>query len=323
MLFRPSSFVLRLIICIITIIPVLTACAGPSLPVPPPPTRDPSQPLAGHTHQHGEGGGAGGRLITVYGGSLKSSVATNPAELQANSPFTVTYTLHDVSGKPVEPGDLQVTHEKLMHLIVVSKDLQHFAHIHPIYVSEGRYSVADSLPIPGDYLLFNEFFTADGKMQLERNGITAAGSPSAGANATLTPTLGQPQQVDGLTMVLNANPQRIRRWSATTFTLSVSKDGNPVTTLEPFLGAPAHVVLISADTMQFAHTHGDVPGGAMSGDMTNMNMGSMAMPTPPTKFGPNLQFTHTFMQPGFYRLWVQFGYEGRVVTVGYNVQVSK
>jgi len=265
----------------------------------------------------------GGRLITVYGGPLKSSVATDPGELQANSPFTVTYTLQDGSGKPVEPGALLVTHEKLMHLIVVSKDLQHFAHIHPTYTGEGRYSVADRLPTSGEYLLFNEFFMADGKMQLERNAITAAGSPTANATAILTPTLGQPQQVDGLTMVLNANPQRIRRWSATTFTFSVSKDGSPVTTLEPFLGAPAHVVLISSDTMQFAHTHGDVPGGAMSGDMSNMNMGNMAMPTPPAKFGPNLQFTHTFMQPGFYRLWVQFGYEGRVVTVGYNVQVNK
>lgn len=322
MLLRPSSFVLRLVLAVALVL-LLMACTGPSLPVPPPPTRDPSQPLAGHNHQHGEGGGVEGRLITVYGGPLKSSVATDPGVLQANSPFTVTYTLQDGSGKPVEPGELQVTHEKLMHLIIVSKDLQHFSHIHPDHLGEGRYAVAESLPTAGDYLLFNEFFTADGKMQLERNAITAAGSPSAGAGATLTPNLGQPQQVDGLTTVLNAYPQRVRRWSATTFTLSVSKDGNPVSNLEPYLGAPAHVVLISADTMQFAHTHGDVPGGAMSGDMSNMNMGNMAMPTPPAHFGPNLQFTHTFMQPGFYRLWVQFGYEGRVVTVGYNVQVSK
>jgi hypothetical protein len=219
---------------------------------------------------------------------------------------------------------LQVTHDKLMHLIVVSKDLTEFAHIHPEHVGDGKYTATSNFPVAGDYLLFNEFFGSGGEMQLERNEMSVAGDRTSEVIPDRTQNLGQPQQVEGLTLVLNADPPKIRRRVSTHYTLSVSKQGRPVTTLEPYLGAPAHVVLISADTMQFAHTHADIPGGAMSGDMSSMNM-AMPMPTPApnSHFGPNLQFTHTFMQPGLYRLWVQFGYESRVITVGYNVQVNK
>lgn len=210
-----------------------------------------------------------------------------------------------------------------MHLIVVSKDLQQFAHIHPEYTDEGQYAVNYALPAAGDYIIFNEFYGADGKMQIERNTLSVGGSPTPTGELTLTPDIGQPKLVDGLTVLLTTSPQKVRRRGSTVFNLSVSKDGKPVTTLEPYLGAPAHIVMISSDTMQFAHTHGDAPGGTMAGDMGNTNMGNMVMPTPEPHYGPNLQFTHTFMQPGIYRVWVQFGYEGHVVTAGYTVQVNR
>jgi hypothetical protein len=303
---------------------IVAACDGPALTVPPPPTRDPSQPSISQNHQHGEGGGTGGRLITVYGGQLTSSVSTEPGVAQPGTPVAITYTLKDKSGTSVTPDRLQVTHDKLMHLIVVSKDLTEFAHIHPEYTGNGKYTATGNFPTAGDYLLFNEFFGSGGEMQLERNEISVAGDRASEVSPGLTPNLGQPQQVEGLTLMLNADSLKVRRRVPTHFTLSVSKEGSPVTTLEPYLGAPAHVVLISADTMQFAHTHADVPGGAMSGDMSSMNMAMpMATLAPDAHFGPNLQFTHTFMQPGLYGLWAQFGYEGHVITVGYNVQVNK
>jgi hypothetical protein len=52
-------------------------------------------------------------------------------------------------------------------------------------------------------------------------------------------------------------------------------------------------------------------------------MSGMSMPSPPARFGPTLSFAHTFMQPGLYRLWVQFGYQGKVITVGFNIEVYK
>ena len=175
----------------------------------------------------------------------------------------------------------------------------------------------------GKYILFNEFTTAQGATQIERHVVSTDGADGADSPATLTPDLGTPQRSAGLEAVLTTPMTKIRRRVPTPFFLDVMRDGQPASDLEPYLGAVCHVVIVSADTKQFAHTHGDLPGGAMSGDMSKMDMATMAMPTPPAKFGPRLEFTHTFMQPGPYRLWVQTSYKGEVATFGYNVMVEK
>jgi hypothetical protein len=210
-----------------------------------------------------------------------------------------------------------------MHLIVVSQDLRSFAHIHPEEAGAGRYSVTGALPQAGKYVLFDEFVTAEGVTQIERNVVATEGAESADNPARLTPDLGTTQESVGLDAVLTTPVNRVRRRVATPFFLDVTQKGKPVTDLQPFLGAACHVVIVSADTKQFAHTHGDLPGGAMSGDMGKMDMAAMPVPTPPAKFGPRLEFTHTFMQPGMYRLWIQVGHEGEVATFAYNVMVEK
>ena len=302
---------------------LLAGCSGSPLSIPPTPTTNPALGGPVINHQHGESsiGGMNARLITKYGGPVSVSLATQPEKPRPGVPLTVTYSMKDKAGAPLEPAKLLVTHEKLMHLIVVSRDLKEFAHIHPEPQGDGRYSVAGTLPVSGDYMLFNEFVTAEGVTQIERNEVTTEGaSPLPDSAAPLVPDLGTRQEVDGLTVYMTST-RKIRRRVPSTFTLAVWKDGKPATSLEPYLGAVCHVVLVSADTKQFAHTHGDVPGGSMAGSMQNMNM-AMPMPTPPAHFGPRMAFTHTFMQPGVYRVWIQFGYAGKVVTVPYNVQVD-
>ncbi|HEX8229962.1 MAG TPA: hypothetical protein VF826_11715 [Chloroflexia bacterium] len=302
---------------------LLAACSGPSMPIPPTPTANPSADAVVSNHHHGEGGGGGGlRLITKYGGPIDVSVEEQPSQPQPSQPFTITYTLKDGQGKAVEEHGLRLTHERLMHLILVSQDLTHFQHIHPLPEGEGRYSVASAVPGAGKYLLFNEFVTAEGVTQIERDPLDTTGS-SPDAQAQLTPDLGSMQRVGELETVLTTVSPKVRRRIPVTFNLDVTRDGQPVTELEPYLAAPCHIVIVSADTRQFAHTHGDVPGGPMSGDMSGMDMSQMDSMPVPDHFGPRLQFTHTFMQQGVYRIWFQFGYKGEVQTVAYNVRVDK
>jgi hypothetical protein len=277
-------------------------------------------------HQHGEVGpdGLNARLVTKYGGPVAVTLTTQPEAPVPGEPYAIAYTLKDKNGSPVTPDKLSAVHEHLMHLIVVSQDLNHFAHIHPQDAGAGRYSVTDTLSTADRYLLFNEFVTSDGVTQIERHEVDAAGAALPGVRASLSPGAMVPQGADGLTVNVTP-PPKTRRRVASTYMLTVSRDGRPVTSLEPYLGAACHVVAISENTTQFAHTHCDTPG--MGGTSSMGNMGSipmpMPMPTPPPNFGPNLQFTHTFMQPGPYRVWAQFGYEGRVVTVAFDVMVEK
>lgn len=302
---------------------LLAACSGPSLAIPPTPTADPSAAPVVSNHQHGEGGGGGGlRLITKYGGPIDASVEAQPAQPQPSQLFTITYTLKDGQGNGVEEPGLRVTHDRLMHLVMVSQDLTHFQHIHPLPVGEGHYSVSSAVPRAGKYLLFNEFVTAAGVTQVERDLLDTTGS-SPDTQAQLTPDLGSAQRIGELEAKLTSISTKVRRRIPMTFNLDVTRDGDPVTELEPYLAAPCHVVIISADTRQFAHTHGDVPGGPMSGDMSGMDMSQMSSVPVPDHFGPRVQFTHTFMQEGVYRIWLQFRYRGEVQTVAYNVKVDK
>ncbi len=298
------------------------AACGPTIAVPPTPTRDASAIMVAQNHLHGEGAAGGLRLFTKYGGPLTVAVGEQPAKPLPSQPFTITYSLKSSAGSPINQDGLKVTHQRLMHLILVSADLEYFSHIHPLPVGSGLYSVESLVPRPGTYLLFNEFVTALGVTQVERNLFSTTGAPPD-TSAELTPDLGVPHSVDGLRVVLTSNTVKLRRRAPVVFTLEVSKDGEPVTEMEPFLGAPCHVAIISADTKQFTHTHGDVPGGAMSPVMAGMDMSKVGDMPVPAYFGPKLQFTHTFAQPGLYRVWVQFGYRGAVETAAYNMQVEK
>lgn len=301
---------------------LLAGCAGP-LAVPPTPTPNPSAVITTMNHQHGEGGPGNLRLITRYGGPVASTLTTTPANPALNQPFSIDYLFKDAAGLPITADKLAITHEKLMHLILVSQDLQTFQHLHPVDKGNGLYDVETSIPVTSKYILYNEFVTAEGVTQIERNVFASQGAENSDTPAVLTQTLNTPVAWNDLQGTLTTTSPRIRRRLPVAFFLNVNtKDGQPVTDMEPWLGAACHVVIVSADTMQFAHTHGDIPGGAMSGDMSNMNM-SMPMSAPPAKFGPRVEFTHTFAQPGMYRVWVQFTYKGEIATFGFNVNVEK
>ena len=313
----------RRILAWISLIPLLVACSGPSIPVPPPPTPEPVARRSLSTHTHGQIAANSLPLMTIYGGATRVSTNVQPPDPVPMSPFTVTYTLRSEAGEPVTADRLQLAHERLMHMFIVSEDLNSFSHIHPNDEGDGRYSVSSSVSSPGRYVMFNTFVDAGGKLQVERDPFTTAGAGMGGAPATLTPDLGVAKMADGLEITMDSDRKALRRVPIS-FSISVREGGQPVTDMQPYLGAVFHAVIISADTRQFAHTHGDVAGGLMAGDKGGMVMGGgMAMPTPPPRFGPDLEFTHTFMQPGLYRIWVQLQRKGQIYTVSYDVQVSK
>ena len=54
---------------------------------------------------------------------------SEPAQIVAGAPADLIFRIKDRQGATVK--DLQIVHEKPMHLIVVSTDLGEFYHIHP------------------------------------------------------------------------------------------------------------------------------------------------------------------------------------------------
>src|SRR5215204_4111281 len=62
-------------------------------------------------------------------GLLSIDYAINSGSVKANEPAEMTFTVRNSSGETIR--EMEIVHEKLIHLLVVSEDLQEFYHIHP------------------------------------------------------------------------------------------------------------------------------------------------------------------------------------------------
>jgi hypothetical protein len=235
--------------------------------------------------------------------------SSDPAESQPGQSVALHYLI-TYAGSSQVLTDLPIVHERPMHLIAVSKDLSQFQHIHPEVDANGTYTVTATFPRAGTEILFDEF-APNGQMVLDRRELPVGKTSETGAS--LSPDL-SPKTEDGLTASLLA-PEAIEAGEDERFTLQVTRDGQPVTDLEPYLGAAAHVAIISSDTRDFAHTHGE----ASEADKGHEGMESMGSSS--STFGPEVSFHHTFPHAGLYKLWIQFGYQGSVITVPYVVEV--
>ncbi|HYH11450.1 MAG TPA: HAD-IC family P-type ATPase, partial [Thermomicrobiales bacterium] len=246
---------------------------------------------------------------------------SQPAEPQPGQPVTLSYrVIDDETGQPIT--DLPLDHEEPMHLILASGDLDEFQHIHPVLEDDGSYRFETTLPTAGTYLLYDEFTIGD-QTVLDRRQLVVGEPSSVGASLTPDTTA---KTVNGLTISLDA-PETIHAGEEAHLAFEVTRDGQPVTDLEPYLGAAAHTAIITSDASGFAHTHGEAseasePAGTHGhADEEPAGGEHDAGHDVPTAFGPQVTVEHTFTEPGLYKLWVQFSHDGEVITAPFVVEV--
>jgi Cu+-exporting ATPase len=234
----------------------------------------------------------------------------NPTEIKAGESTRLSFRIVDTASDE-SITDLPLSHEKPMHLILVSGDLQQFQHIHPSLQGDGTYAVDATLPVDGTYILYNEFVRGDHTVLDEQQIVV--GTASA-VGTTLTPDL-SPKTVDGLTLSLDV-PDQIVAGQVTELKLTATANGEPVTTLQPYLAAAAHVAIVDERATTFAHTHGEAVEHDADGDHATGGHDT------PSSFGPDLVVEHTFEKPGIYKVWVQVNDGGKVITVPFVVEVK-
>jgi hypothetical protein len=201
------------------------------------------------------------------------------------------------SAKPV-PTLIEV-HERQLHLFIVSRDLETFAHVHPDRRSNGAFAIRHELP-PGAYGVMADFLPATGTSQmLQRVIVTPGYTGSLFAAPALTPGALE-QTSGGLRIALDRSEVRARRPSLLRFQISDASTNQPVKDLEPFLGAAGHLLVVSPDLTTAFHAH---PDGGLTA-------------------GPEVTFDPIFPAPGLYKMWVQFQRKGQVVTVPFVVSVE-
>jgi len=290
------------------------------------PAQQPRGAPAGHEHAPAAQPAASATLTEGTHVELTAPVAAQPGQ-----PATLTYRLTDtLSGAPVT--DVVDSHERPMHLIAVSQDFQSFQHVHPEPTgAPGEYRVDATFADPGTYLLFDEFTRAGGATVVQRDELTvgSAGSGPARLGVDLAPkTLGATR-----VSLAGADALRAGQEATLTFRLEDAASGQPVRNLQPYLGAPAHGVILSEDAATFAHTHGEAVGAAANdpaahagghGSADHQQGAPAAGASQPSGFGPEIALHHTFETPGLYKLWGQFQTsDGQVITADFVVRVAE
>ncbi|MFI9170107.1 hypothetical protein [Streptomyces lincolnensis] len=254
-----------------------------------------------HTEAEEKGGGtghatepAGGLQISENGYTLDlrtpSVTAGDRAELR--------FVIRDDKGRAVTAYRRE--HEKELHLIVASRDLVTYRHLHPTRAADGTWSIPVDLPRAGGYRVFADFTPAQKNAENLTLGadLAAAGPyepqrlPAPGATARIN---GYEVRLDGA----------LRPGTAEELKLKVSRDGRPVTDLQPYLGAYGHLVALRSGDLAYLHVH---PNGE-PGDGT-------------TRPGPGISFTATAPSSGSYRLFLDFKHAGEVHTAAFTVRAG-
>jgi len=247
-------------------------------------------------HHGGSGHGDDGAKRHEAASGLKASFSFAAGKAKANESAELAVRITDAGGKPVDHFELQ--HEKLMHLIVVNEDLSFFNHIHPEYKGNGTFTVATTFPAGGKYKLFADFVPKGGAATTISEWVNVEGPAKGHAEVKADSSL--VKVVDGKEVALDLSSKKASGDVTLTFTIRDAQTGQPISDLEPYLGAVGHVVILSADAERYIHVH----------------------PIDETATGPKAQFATSFPQSGTYKIWGQFQHRGKVFTVPFTVDIQ-
>ncbi|HSX99532.1 MAG TPA: hypothetical protein VLG91_19400 [Streptomyces sp.] len=257
----------------------------------------------GHTEEspdpgEGEGGDApapaGGLQISEGGYILDLRTPGVTAGQRADLRFVI----RDEDGRAVTA--YQREHDKELHLIVASRDLVTYRHLHPTRAADGTWSTPVDLPEAGGYRVFADFTPAGSDAENLTLGADLAASGTYKPRKLPAPS--DTAEVNGYEVELDGG---LRPGAASELTLKVSRDGRPVTDLQPYLGAYGHLVALRSGDLAYLHVH---PHGE-PGDGT-------------TAPGPDVSFTATAPSAGAYRLFLDFKHEGKVHTAAFTVRTG-
>ncbi|HEX6335436.1 MAG TPA: hypothetical protein VFZ85_00635 [Jiangellaceae bacterium] len=249
---------------------------------------------ADQAHATGEPAGQpGGLQVTADGYTLEP--LSYPTEPGREEPFE--FRIVGPDGTAIT--DFTTEHDADLHLIVVNRDLSDYQHVHPTLSADGTWSVPLTLAGAGAYRAFADFAPAgaDDGLTLGADLLVAGRyEPSP------LPAPARTAEVDGYTVELAG---RLEPGTDSPVTLTVSRDGEPVTDLEPYLGAYGHLVALRERDLAYLHVHPDGDPG-----------------DPSVRPGPEVGFVTEVPSEAAYRLYFEFQHEGTVRRAEFTVEAS-
>ena len=211
----------------------------------------------------------------------------------------LSFQLYGEDGHAFGPDDLKTTHEKKLHFLIVRDDMTQFQHVHPEF-KNNLWTVATTIPKQGNYQFYVDIAPVEEQISVLRIPVVIGGS-TQDATAPVPNSDLSAQDGDYKAVVSIESPVRTKETKSWTFALT--KNGQPVANVNPYLGAYGHVVeLRHGDQDDFFHVH------------------------PVTKDQPKdgkVVFEGTFPSKGRYTLYAQFDIDGSIKTFPITLDVNE
>ena len=227
------------------------------------------------------------RGLAVAADRYRLAVEQTNLQNGADGPFS--FRILDDTGAPTTRFD--ELHERRLHLIVLSRNLVDYLHLHPMMDPSGRWTVDLPALQPGSYRVFADFQPSDGQNLTLGADVLVTGD----VQAVELPEPATVDSIDEYEITLAGTPLV----GTTELSFTVSVDGKPVRT-DPYLGAAGHLVAIRSSDLAYLHVH---PHEA---DTT-----------------PTVTFTGEFPTAGTYRLFLDFSHNDQVRTAAFTVVVPE
>ncbi|MCH1882850.1 heavy-metal-associated domain-containing protein [Agrococcus sp. ARC_14] len=210
-----------------------------------------------------------------------------PAQPGETSPLS--FQILDGDGAPVTA--FETAHGKDLHLITVRTDGTGYRHVHPeLDPANGTWSLPWTWEAAGSYRVYADFTTTDATSITLSRMIDVVGTvePQPATDVRLR------DDVDSFDVTISGE---LTAGGASELTVEVARDGDPITDLEPYLGAFGHLVALRQGDLAYlhVHAHGDEP---QPGDLA----------------GPDVTFTAEAPTAGRYLLYFDFQVDGMVHT---------
>lgn len=184
--------------------------------------------------------------------------------------------------------ELKVSHEKIMHLIVMSADLNDYYHLHPEKKDNGKYVQKIDLST-NTYKVFVDINPKDMNYVVEPVDLTVGETDQGSMKNELIADTDYTKTIKGQTVELATDSLEVNK--EVTFSFDV-KGAKP----EPYLGALGHVVITDEIGERFIHVH--------------------------PRSENETVFITQFDERGMYKMWAEFKLDGEVIAYPFVLEVN-
>ncbi len=203
----------------------------------------------------------------------------------------LSFELYGKDGHAFGDKELNIAHEKKMHLILASSDFSDYQHVHPEF-KDKLWQVQLTLKNNTLYQAYADIDSDEDGTEILRFPISV-GTPQAVSKVSQKETV---LTKDGITVKMNTENNLVTG-TENPVTFIVSKNNKTVIP-ENYLGAKGHVVALGEDPNTFVHGH-------------------------PDDHGDNeIHFAFSFEKAGTYTLFAQFQVGGVVRTYPFTITVT-